>query len=139
MWTELCAPVVGRLASFTQLKVKNVNKSNSHSPTDVFNAATAVTWQGHTTNGVGTTYGAEPMATLTATPDQISVECPLGDFTLPKGSVIRITRGRLYPWMFGGLRFVHNMGGVPDELQFKPSETSSKSILERLRELGYPA
>jgi hypothetical protein len=139
MWTEFCAQSWGVWLSFTQLKVKNVNKSNSHPPTDVFNAATALTWQGHMTNGIGTSYGAEPAATLTVTPDQIRVEGPLGDFILPKTSVVRITRGRLYPWMFGGLRFVHNMGDVPDELQFKPSETSSKSILERLRALGYPA
>lgn len=114
-----------------------MNISDSNPATDTCSEPSSV-WKGHMTNGVGTTYGAAPAATLTVTNDEIGIEGPLGDFSLPKAAIVRITRGRLYPWIFGGLRFVHNMGGVPDELQFKPSETSSKSILERLRALGYP-
>jgi hypothetical protein len=95
-------------------------------------------WHGHMTDGVGTTFGPEPMATLHATADEIVFSSTLGIFRVPRSAVTLIKRGGMYPWFFKGLRVHHSVATLADELQFKPMDSTAREIKQRLRELGYP-
>ena len=89
-------------------------------------------------DGVGSTYGVEPMAFLSADRDQLLLSGNRGTFRLPRASVRKLGRGGLYPWFFGGIRIRHTVASFPDELVFKPMGAQERDILDRLRALGYP-
>lgn len=89
-------------------------------------------------NGLGATYGLPPMAWLGASSTQLILSGPLGTFNLPVASVVRIGRGRMYPWFFAGIRVHHRDPKCPEELQFKPLGVSTREVVARLRALGYP-
>lgn len=89
-------------------------------------------------DGVGTTAGSDPGAVLCANADEIWLKGRRGDFHLPKEAVVRIGRGRMYPWFFRGIRIRHNVAGFPTELQFGPFVGSTRDILTQLQSLGFP-
>jgi hypothetical protein len=95
-------------------------------------------WEGHMSNGLGATYGLNPMAFLSADAGQIVLSGSLGTFAIPRASVVKIGRGGLYPWFFAALRLRHNKAGIPEELQFKPVGVSPAEVRARLKSLGYP-
>jgi hypothetical protein len=102
-------------------------------------AAGEIRWNGHMTNGVGTTFGPEPMASLIATSDEIVLSGKLGVFRIPRAAVKKIRRSSLYPWFFAGVRIYHSVPTLPDELQFKPLETHRRAVIQQLATFGYPA
>ncbi|MFM9078710.1 MAG: hypothetical protein ACKOTE_01015 [Opitutaceae bacterium] len=102
-------------------------------------ASTALRWEGHMSDGVGCTYGLEPLAHLTADPEHLTLAGNRGNFRLPRAAITRLGRGGFYPWFFGGIRIRHTVANFPDELVFKPMNVRERDILSRLRELGYPS
>lgn len=96
-------------------------------------------WPGHMADDVGATYGPEPLASLTATADGLVLHGTRGTFRVPRTAVTKLGRGRMYPWMFKGLRIRHCVAGYPRDLQFQPLDGQWREVLARLRELGYPA
>ena len=96
-------------------------------------------WEGHMSDGVGATYGPKPLAFLNANSDELLLSGNRGTFRLPRASVLKLGRGSMYPWCFGGIRIRHNISNFPADLQFKPMGARSRDILDRLRALGYPA
>ncbi|HEX2862848.1 MAG TPA: hypothetical protein VHN79_14470 [Lacunisphaera sp.] len=105
------------------------------SPTDT--AIPNHRWEGHMSNGVGATYGSTPMAFLSATSSELVLTGPLGAFHLPRASVVKLGRGRMYPWFFAGLRIHHRDPKFPEELQFKPLGVQRREIFAQLRALGF--
>ena len=99
----------------------------------------ALRLEGHMSNGVGATYGAEPCAVLTATADELWLKGNLGDFHIPRSAVVKLGRGLLYPWFFRGVRIRHSIAAFPPDLQFKPMVGRSREILAQLAALGFPA
>lgn len=95
-------------------------------------------WEGQISNGIGTT-NSIPMASLSADANELVLSGTLGTFRLSRESIVRLGRGRMYPWLFGGIRIHHNSPEQPEELQFKPFAVSSREVLSQLRKLGYPA
>jgi hypothetical protein len=93
---------------------------------------------GHMCDGVGTTAGPEPGAVLCANADEIWLKGRRGDFRIPRSGVVRIGRGRMYPWFFRGIRIRHNIAGFPSELQFGPFVGSTRDLIAKLKSLGYP-
>jgi len=89
-------------------------------------------------DGVGTTAGPEPGAVLCANADEIWLKGRRGDFHLPRSAVVKVGRGRMYPWFFRGIRIRHNVAGYPAELQFGPFVGATRAILAQLKSLGYP-
>lgn len=87
---------------------------------------------------VASTYGAEPCAVLTATPDEVWLKGNRGDFRLPRSSVTRIGRGGLYPWFFKGIRIRHQDAKFPSNLQFMALTGKTSDIIAQLKTLGYP-
>jgi hypothetical protein len=90
-------------------------------------------------DGVGATYGHTPLALLSANAGELLLSGNRGTFRLPRAAVLRIGRGDLYPWFFGGIRIRHNIADFPEHLQFQPMVARSREILDQLRALGYPA
>jgi hypothetical protein len=99
----------------------------------------ALILQGHMSDGIGATYGAEPCAVLTATADELWLKGNLGDFRIPRSAVVKLGRGQLYPWFFRGVRIRHSIAAFPPDLQFKPMAGRSREILAQLAALGFPA
>lgn len=97
-----------------------------------------VRWEGHMSDGVGTTYGAEPTAVLEAEAEELLLSGGRGTFRVPRTAITRITRGSFYPWFFGGIRIHHRAPGLPEHLLFKPMTARSREILGQLQSLGYP-
>jgi hypothetical protein len=95
-------------------------------------------WDGHMSDGVGSTYGPEPLAFLSADSEHLVLSGNRGNFRLPRASVQKLGRGGLYPWFFGGIRIRHNVASFPEELVFKPMGARERDILNELRALGYP-
>ena len=95
-------------------------------------------WEGHMSNGLGTTYGLTPMAVLSASPEKLLLVGKLGTFEFPRSSLIKIGRGGFYPWCFSAVRLHHKVAGIPEELQFKPLGVSAGVIRARLKSMGYP-
>ena len=95
-------------------------------------------WEGHMSDGVGTTYGGEPLAFLEAGPKEIHLSGTRGTFRVPRTAIQKIVRGGFYPWFFGGIRIRHNVPGFPEFLLFKSMTASSREILGQLQGLGYP-
>lgn len=87
---------------------------------------------------VGATYGQEPLAFLTATTDELLLSGNRGTFRLPRAAIVKIARGRMYPWLFSAVRFQHTVPGFPVDLQFKPLDAKPREVLDVLRSLGYP-
>lgn len=88
---------------------------------------------------VGSTYGPDPLAFLSATADEILLCGNRGSFRLPRAALRGIGRGGFYPWFFRAVRLQHAVAGYPRELQFKPLGVAPREVLERLRALGYPS
>ena len=89
-------------------------------------------------NGLGATYGLEPVACLTASATELVLSGPLGNFHIPRAGITKLGRAGLYPWCFNGVRIHHKNPKWPDELQFKSLATKSRAILSQLKTLGYP-
>ena len=102
-------------------------------------APTTDHWKGHMSDGIGSTYGPEPLAHLSADPDHLILSGNRGNFRLPRSAIRKLGRGGLYPWFFGGIRIRHTAAHFPEELVFKPMVVGEREILNRLRELGYPS
>lgn len=115
---------------------------NSPSPA-IQPAPTAATpdrlsWPGHMADDGGSTFGMEPCATLTATPDLVEISGTRGHYRIPRAHVTKIGRGRLYPWFFGAVRIYHSLPGISRELQFKPLGGSPADVRLKLKSLGFP-
>jgi hypothetical protein len=87
---------------------------------------------------VGNTYGAEPLASLTATADLLVLHGTRGTFRIPKAAVLKLGRGKMYPWMFKGVRIHHRIHGISADLQFLPLDGNWREVQARLKALGYP-
>lgn len=96
-------------------------------------------WPGHMANDVAATFGPDPFATLTATPEELVLSGTLGTFRVPRSAVKRIGRGTLYPWFFGAVRIHHDIPGFPHNLQFKPIGLKPREVSAELKALGYPS
>lgn len=96
-------------------------------------------WKGHMADDVGSTYGPDPLAALTVTPDGLVLIGNRGTFRIPRDRIVRLGRGDFYPWFFGAVRIHHAVPGYPGSLQFKPLGLKPREVLAKLRELGYPA
>lgn len=94
--------------------------------------------KGHMYNGVGTTGGPVPGATLTATADELQIKGNLGDFRIPRTAMTKLHRGSLYPWFFQGVRIRHRIASYPSTLLFQPMECSTRELLAQLRAMGFP-
>ena len=94
--------------------------------------------KGHMYNGVGTTYGPVPGATLTASADELWIKGNLGDFHIPRAAVTKLQRGSLYPWFFRGVRIQHRIAGIPAVLRFNAMSGSTRELLAQLGALGFP-
>ncbi len=88
---------------------------------------------------VAATFGPEPMAFLSATPEEIVLSGSRGTYRIPRNSVAKIGRGKMYPWFFSGVRLHHTVESFPSALQFKPIDRPWREVAQRLRELGYPS
>lgn len=87
---------------------------------------------------VGSTYGPEPLASLTATADLLVLHGTRGTFRLPRTEVTKLGRGRMYPWFFKGLRIRHRVKQYPRDLQFQPLHGNWRDVQAQLKALGYP-
>jgi hypothetical protein len=87
---------------------------------------------------IAATYGPDPLATLTATADELFLVGTRGTFRLPRTAITGIGRGNFYPWFFGAVRIHHTVAGYPDSLQFKPLTVKPRDVIAELRALGYP-
>ena len=96
-------------------------------------------WDGHMSDDVGATFGVQPMAYLSATRDEIVISGSRGTHRVPRTAITKISRGKMYPWFFAGIRVRHTLSAVPAELQFKPMGVHWRDVLRALRELGFPA
>lgn len=99
----------------------------------------ALRWEGHMADDVASTYGSEPCAALTATPDELRLKGNRGDFRLPRSAITRISRGGLYPWFFKGIRIRHLNTKISSNLQFRTLTGKTNHLLAQLKTLGYPA
>lgn len=88
---------------------------------------------------VAGTYGPEPMAFLSATTEELILAGTRGTFRIPRPEIIKLGRGKMYPWFFSALRIHHRVEGFPRDLQFKPLDAHWREVAEALRELGYPS
>ena len=89
-------------------------------------------------DGVGATYGPEPMAFLSASTTELVLSGSRGTFHFARQKVVKLGRGRMYPWFFAGIRIHHHAPEYPEELQFKPLGTRTQDVFAQLRSLGYP-
>ncbi len=86
---------------------------------------------------IAATDGPDPLATLTATADELVVIGTRGTFRLPRTSVTALGRGNFYPWFCGAVRIHHTIAGYPSSLQFKPLQAKPREVIDALRTLGY--
>lgn len=87
---------------------------------------------------IASTYGPDPLATLTATADELILSGKRGTFRLPRAAVRKLGRGNFYPWFFSAVRLHHNIPGMSVSLQFKPLGVTPQEVRARLVALGYP-
>lgn len=87
---------------------------------------------------VAATYGPEPLASLTATADELVLTGPRGTFRVSRPAVRKLGRGKMYPWFFAAVRIHHDAPNLPRDLQFKPLGLAPRDVLAQLRALGYP-
>lgn len=99
---------------------------------------TSFRWEGHMAEDGGFTSGPLPRATLTATSDELCLQGTRGEFHLPRTAILRIGRGKLYPWFFCALQFHHTLPLGSRELQFMPMTAPRREVRATLRALGYP-
>lgn len=97
-----------------------------------------IKWPGQMADDGTSTFGPEPLASLTATPSELVLSGTRGTFRIPRSAVKRLGRGGMYPWFFSGLRIHHSVEGFPANLQFKPQPGRWRDVLTRLKALGYP-
>lgn len=97
-----------------------------------------LTWTGHLADDVAATVGPEPLASLVATADHLTVTSTRGNFRLPRAAITRLGRGNFYPSFFSAVRIHPSVAGYPHCRQFKPLGPKPRELLARLRELGYP-
>jgi hypothetical protein len=101
-------------------------------------AANETRWLGHMSDDVGSTYGSEPLAFLTTSPDVLVLSGTRGTFRMPRAAVVKLGRGKMYPWFFSALRIHHKVPGYPSDLQFKPLGLHWREVQAKLKSLGYP-
>jgi hypothetical protein len=87
---------------------------------------------------IGATYGAEPLATLTATNEALVLSGTRGTYAVPRAAITRIGRGKMYPWFFSAVRIHHRAPKLPAELQFKPMTVAWREVVQHLGSMGYP-
>lgn len=92
-----------------------------------------IKWPGHMADDIASTYGPEPLASLTATVHELLLSGTRGTFRIPRAAVTRIGRGNFYPWLFSALRIHHSVSGFPKSLQFKPQPGHWRDVLTRLK------
>jgi hypothetical protein len=102
-------------------------------------AAVPVRWEGHMCDDVGCTYGATPLAFLSATSEELLLCGNRGSFRFSRETIRKLGRGKMYPWFFAAVRIHHDVPNIPRNLQFKPIGVRAREVLARLKELGYPA
>lgn len=95
-------------------------------------------WEGTIFDGSGSTYGSRPPAFLRATSDELYLCGNRGTFRIPRSHVWKIGLGDFHPWRFCSIQIHHRVSSCPNQIQFKPSVTTPRSLLEQLRALGYP-
>lgn len=95
-------------------------------------------WPGHMADDVASTYGPAPLASLTATATELVLSGTRGTFRVPRSTITRLGRGKMYPWFFSAVRIHHSIPGIPRDLQFKPMRVQPREVLNALRTLGYP-
>ena len=94
-------------------------------------------WPGHMADDVASTYGPEPLASLTATADALVLDGTRGTYRMARSAVIKLGRAKMYPWLFKGLRIHHRAAGLPKDLQFQPINVHWREVQEQLKSLGY--
>jgi hypothetical protein len=99
----------------------------------------SIKWEGHMADDVGSTFGPEPMAFLSATAEELVLSGTRGTYKVPRVAVTKVGRGKLYPWFFSALRISHTVERLPRDLQFKPLGQHWRQVMQKLRELGYPS
>ena len=86
---------------------------------------------------VAATDGPDPMALLLATNDHLYLSSTRGNFKLPRAAVVKLSRGKFYPWFFSAVRIHHTVREFPRDLQFKPLRAKLADVFAQLRALGY--
>lgn len=104
----------------------------------VHTSSEAIRWEGHMCDDVGATSGIEPLAFLSATREELLLCGNRGTFRIPRTAMVKVGRGKLYPWFFRAVRLHHTVQGFPRDLQFKPMNAKPADVLSRLQSLGYP-
>src|SRR5688572_26726704 len=88
-----------------------------------------IKWLGHMADDVASTYGPEPLASLTATAHALVLSGTRGTFRVPRSAVTRLGRGNFYPWLFSALRIHHSVPEHPKSLQFQPQSGHWRDVL----------
>jgi hypothetical protein len=116
----------------------NAPKDTNSTVLPIEGNANSLRWEGHMSDGAGSTFGAEPCAVLLVNADEIWLKGNRGDFHIPRKAVVRVGRGPMYPWFFRGIRIRHNIEKFPAYLQFRPMVGGIHEILTQLKALGFP-
>jgi hypothetical protein len=87
---------------------------------------------------VAATYGPDPLALLIATEQRLYLSSSRGNYSFPRESVLRVGRGKFYPWFFSAVRIHHRIPGFPGSVQFKPLRVPVADVLAQLHQMGYP-
>lgn len=114
--------------------------SENHRPAPATRVAhsTDSIWEGHMAEDGGSTSGPVPCASLTANVSELCIRGTRGEFHVPRSAIRKISKGKLYPWLFQAVQIHHSLPRCSAELQFKPTSTKLQDVLNQLRELGYP-
>jgi hypothetical protein len=116
----------------------NASQTKSYRSQPNTDGSTQLSWPGHMADDVAATYGQEPLANLTATPECLNLSSTRGNFRVPRAAVTKLGRGNFYPWFFSAIRIHHTVAGAPRSLQFKPIGLKPREVMTKLGELGYP-
>ena len=93
-------------------------------------------WRGSVCVGLVTSRW--PFGKMTLSLDRIELTCLLGCYSLPREDVRSIERGKLFPWLWMGIRINHARDGYPARLMFSPLLFWRRGqILHHAERLGY--